>query len=104
MNQNSKDKSIKAGYENADPERTLPGEVLSTVYIDDVEHWISVYRELLDFKRSVVNANREKIAEIPVLEAELGIIDIPFLETEIARLSERLRLWETRRRELKSED
>ena len=103
MNQNSKDKSIRAGYENADPTRTLPGEDLGTQYVDDVEHWVSVYKELLDFKRRVLLSNKEKIAEMPVLQSELGAIDVPFLETEIGRLAGRLESWEARLVELQTE-
>lgn len=89
--------SEETGRESADPTRLLHGEDLTSTDPDDVAHWITVYRELVDFKDVALRLAAERRAKgLPEVNRELGDIDVPLLSRERAHYLERLALWEGR--------
>lgn len=89
--------SRKAG----DEERLMRGEHPDTGYLEDAEHWAGVYRELLAFKRDLLDFTKDRIARMtPPAGNELSTTDLVILEAEHARLRSRFDFWERRRREL----
>lgn len=39
----------------ADHNRLLPGELPQTLYVDDAQHWIRVYQDLLTFNADMLD-------------------------------------------------
>jgi len=83
-----------------DPDRLLPNENPQTNLAEDARHWRRVYRELLDFKESLLSVADRGLAEI---EQELKVTDttaVAVLRAQNERLRRRLGFWEGRHREL----
>jgi hypothetical protein len=76
--------------------RLMEGENRENYDADDVSHWRAVYTEMIRFKERLLSQTREQIRKIPDTMTELGGIDIPFLEAEMARLKRGLEFWESR--------
>lgn len=84
-----------------DPGRLLHGEDPDSRHLDDARHWEAVYRELLDFKRVMLDTTRRRVetASEAAREELLGT-DIPVLEAEAERLAARHDFWLRRITEL----
>ena len=100
----------KTGYQRAaedaaDESRLLPGEDSSTKQLDDAQHWLQVYTELLSFKRDLLRSTYEHMAEMALDDArtELRQTDELVLEAEARRFERRQKFWEQRAEELSSE-
>jgi hypothetical protein len=80
-----------------DFDRLLQGENRDTTHQDDVEHWFSVYADLVNFKERLLSETKSHIHQVPATESELGTHDVPFLEAELGRLRSGLAFWAARR-------
>jgi hypothetical protein len=85
-----------------DPEHRLPGERDSEAspLLEDAQHWLNVYGELLAFKRTLLRTaeiHKEGAAEAVVAEVS-G--DQVLLQSELDRLERRHRFWQARALEL----
>jgi len=85
-----------------DPQRRLPGEIDSETspLLEDAQHWLQVYRELLTFKRTMLRTaevHKEGAPE-PVVDEVHN--DQVLLRAELNRLEQRQRFWEMRLQEL----
>ena len=79
----------------------LPGENLDTLHLDDADHWISVYRELLGFKEALIDEMNARLKSMPPAAVEeVRGSDALVLEAEAKRFRDRLGKWERRRTEL----
>lgn len=91
------DDNAETGREAADSTRLLHGEDPASSDPDDIAHWITVYRELCDFKHIALRTTAERRAKgLPEVDKELGEIDVPLLERERDHYLERLAFWEQR--------
>lgn len=85
----------------ADEGRLMPGEDPTTVFPEDIEHWLGVYQELLAFKRDLLNRTKESVGKMDGLASdEIASTDLVVLQGELERLQARLDFWESRRRDL----
>lgn len=78
---------MRQAFQRDDREGFLAGELPETDQLDDVEHWIAVYTELIQGSRRLqasVSTGEERV------------------DVEINRLSERLAYWLDRRARLSS--
>ena len=87
-----------------DPQHRLPGEVDSerSPLLEDAQHWLEVYRELLAFKRTLLRTaeiHKERAPDAVVMEVS-G--DQALLRAELDRLEERHRFWGQRAQELQA--
>jgi hypothetical protein len=87
-----------------DPEHRLPGEVDSerSPMLEDAQHWLHVYAELLTFKRTLLRTaevHKEGTADAVVTEIS-G--DQTLLRAELDRLELRHRFWERRAEQLQA--
>jgi hypothetical protein len=87
-----------------DPGHRLPGEEESEVspLLEDAQHWLEVYRELLAFKRTLLRTaevHKERAPEAVVAEVS---DDQALLRAELGRLEQRLHFWERRAQELRA--
>jgi hypothetical protein len=87
----------KAALDAVEPERLLEGEDEDTAYLDDAVHWVKVYGELLDFKRSLLAVAEQRMA---VMHEDAGLeveeTDLKVLKAEAARFERRLDFWNER--------
>jgi hypothetical protein len=90
--------------ELTNPEHRLPGEVdsESSPLLEDAEHWLQVYRELLAFKRTLLRtAEIHKDGAPDAVVAEVSG-DQTLLRAELDRLERRHSFWERRAQELQA--
>lgn len=87
-----------------DPKHRLPGEVDSerSPLLEDAQHWLQVYAELLTFKRTLL-----RTAEVHKEGAPQAVVsevsgDQAVLRAELDRLEQRHRFWEHRAHELRA--
>jgi len=87
----------QAALEQVEPDRLLDGEDEETQNLDDAEHWIKVYRELLEFKRSVLATTEEHVGTMEAdASAEVQKTDLKALHAEALRFERRLVYWRGR--------
>jgi hypothetical protein len=96
--------AVDVARELTNPQYRLPGEEdsESSPLLEDAEHWLQVYRELLTFKRTLLRTaeiHREGAPE--AVATEVGG-DQTLLRAELDRLEQRHDFWERRARELQS--
>jgi hypothetical protein len=87
-----------------DPEHRLPGEVDSerSPLLEDAQHWLQVYAELLSFKRTLLRTaevHKEGAPDAVVTEVSA---DQTLLRAELGRLEQRHRFWQRRAQELQT--
>lgn len=85
-----------------DPDRLLPGEDPRTAHAEDVEHWFSVYSELVQAKGVLLAAAADRLAQSREDDAKREFVstDLEVITAEMRRLQGRLDFWKTRRAEL----
>jgi hypothetical protein len=90
--------------ELVDPEHRLPGEVDSerSPLLEDAQHWLQVYRELLTFKRTLLRTADVHKERAPDEVAREVSGDQALLRAELERLEQRHTFWERRAQELQS--
>jgi hypothetical protein len=90
-----------AARKAVDVERLLPGENPSTGFVDDCRHWLRVYTELLDLKRTVMGSMTQVKEEAePEVRAEIEGTDLVIMRAEAERFQRRLDYWRHRLGEL----
>ncbi len=92
-----------AAEDATDQDRLLPGEDAGSNQLDDAQHWLQVYTELLAFKGDLLRSTHEHIADIDLEDdsrAEVRQTDEPLLEAEAERFERRRKFWAARREEL----
>ena len=99
------ERSEHAADKVADPDRLLPGEQPATSNLEDIDHWLSVYSELLGIKERLLDTTERAASELDEDDAqtEVANTDLTLLEGERKRLWKRLRYWQRRKREAERE-
>ena len=80
-----------------DFDRLLEGENRQSTHADDIEHWFSVYSDLVAFKEHLLGQTKSHFHQVPETKPELAGHDVPFLEAELGRLRSGLAFWSARR-------
>jgi DNA-binding response OmpR family regulator len=75
------------------PAQGLEGEDLDTKRWEDARHWISIYADLLEFKRGILSRIRRDVANLQVAAQKAAAIDLKIIETQMQGYQERLDLW-----------
>ena len=87
----------EAAIEQVEPDRLLAGEDEGTQHLDDAVHWVKVYVELLEFKRSVLATTEEHVGTMdPDASTEVQQTDLKALHAEAMRFERRLVYWRGR--------
>lgn len=88
--------------ELVDPDHRLPGERDSEAspLLEDAQHWVQVYAELLAFKRTLLRTAEVHKDRAPDEVAYEVTNDQVLLRSELDRLERRHRFWQQRAREL----
>jgi hypothetical protein len=92
-----------AAEQTVDSDRLLPGEDVNTPYVDDAEHWIKVYGELLELKRRMIGELTRQVANMTeTARREAQDTDLVVMHVEAERFARRLGFWRRRLDELRS--
>ena len=75
------------------PSRALEGEDLDTQRWEDARHWISIYADLLEFKRGILARVRRDVANLQPPAQKAAAIDLKIIETQMQGYQVRLDLW-----------
>jgi DNA-binding response OmpR family regulator len=82
------------------PSRPLEGEDLLTTRWEDARHWMSIYADLLEFKRGILDRVRRDLANLQPPAQKAAAIDLEIIETQMKGYEVRLDLWYRRLWEL----
>jgi hypothetical protein len=100
----SQSEEEKAALDQVEPDRLLAGEDEATRHLDDAIHWVKVYSELLEFKRSVLATTQQHVVSMdPDASAEVQQTDLKALHAEALRFERRLVFWRTRTASLQTD-
>jgi DNA-binding response OmpR family regulator len=76
-----------------DVSRPLEGEHIETTHWEDARHWMSIYGDLLEFKRGILDRMRRDIAKLPAIAQRAAEVDVRLIEGQMAGYQKRLELW-----------
>jgi DNA-binding response OmpR family regulator len=77
----------------ARPSRALEGENLKTSHWEDARHWMSIYADLLEFKRGILDRVKRDLATLQPLAREAAAADVQIIEDQMQGYQARLDLW-----------
>jgi hypothetical protein len=95
------DDTLEAARRSLDPDRLLPGEHPDTSDQADAAHWVQVYSELRDTKRTLaadLSAALEGATD--AARTELESVDMVLIRHQMDRFDRRFHYWSEREREL----
>jgi len=75
------------------PARALEGEDLETKRWEDARHWISIYADLLEFKRGILSRVRRDVANLQLPAQKAAATDLKIIESQMQGYQVRLDLW-----------
>ncbi|MEA2646230.1 MAG: Transcriptional regulatory protein terminal [Chloroflexota bacterium] len=84
----------KPGRERPGPRaRALEGEDLATVQWEDARHWISIYADLMRFKRGLLARIKADLPKLHPTAQAAADEDLSIIRTQMEGYQERLDLW-----------
>jgi len=73
--------------------RPLEGEDLETKRWEDARHWMSIYADLLEFKRGILGRVRRDVANLQPSAKLAALTDLEIIENQMQGYQVRLDLW-----------
>ena len=73
--------------------RPLEGENLETTRWEDARHWMSIYADLLEFKRGLLDRVRRDIPKLQPPAQKAAAADLEIIEHQMRGYQARLDLW-----------
>ena len=83
--------------ENSGP---LEGEDIATSHWEDARHWMSIYGDLIEFKRGILDRVRDDLKKLPPVAQKAAAVDVQIIESQMHGYLRRLDLWQRRLSEL----
>src|SRR5665213_2213092 len=77
----------------ARPSIPLEGENLKTSHWEDARHWMSIYADLLEFKRGILDRVKRDLAGLQPLARKAAAVDVQIIEDQMQGYQARLDLW-----------
>jgi DNA-binding response OmpR family regulator len=77
----------------AKPSRPLEGEDLTTSHWEDARHWMSIYADLLEFKRGILDRVKRDLAALQPLARKAAAVDVQIIDDQMQGYQARLDLW-----------
>lgn len=71
----------------------LEGEHIGTTHWEDARHWMSIYADLLEFKRGILDRVRSDLTKLPPIAREAAEADVKIIEGQMDGYQKRLDLW-----------
>ena len=81
--------------------KPLAGENIDTPRWEDARHWMSIYVDLLEFKRGILERVHHDITLLPPIAQVAATADVRIIEAQMLGYERRLELWNSRVLELK---
>ena len=78
----------------------LEGEDIATSHWEDARHWMSIYVDLLEFKRGILDRIRRDLTKLPPVAQGAVETDVKIIESQMEGYQRRVELWSQRIREL----
>jgi DNA-binding response OmpR family regulator len=82
------------------PSRPLEGEDLATNRWEDARHWMSIYADLLEFKRGILSRVQRDIPSLQPVAQKAAAVDLEIIEAQMLGYQARLDIWYRRLWEL----
>jgi DNA-binding response OmpR family regulator len=82
------------------PTGPLEGEHIETTDWEDARHWMSIYGDLLEFKRGILDRISLDIAKLPPVARRAAEVDVKMIESQMEGYQIRLDLWSRRLHDL----
>jgi len=79
-----------------EPSPPLEGEHLETTHWEDARHWISIYSDLLEFKRRLLDQVRRDLSKLQPDAQRAAQVDVEIVEGQMVGYQRRLDLWTQR--------
>ena len=76
-----------------DASRPLEGEHIETTHWEDARHWMSIYADLLDFKRGLLDRVKRDVTKLQPLARMAAVADVKIIEIQMEGYQKRLELW-----------
>jgi len=93
--------ALDAAKKSVDQSRLLPAEDPETSLVEDAEHWMRVYEELVTGKHEILDVLAESATNASAeARTELEQTDSVTLHEELERFERRLSFWRARYQEL----
>jgi DNA-binding response OmpR family regulator len=73
--------------------RPLEGEDLKTSHWEDARHWMSIYADLLEFKRGLIERVRRDLANLQPDARKAAAVDLRIIDDQMQGYQHRLDLW-----------
>jgi DNA-binding response OmpR family regulator len=73
--------------------RPLEGEDLKTTHWEDARHWMSIYADLLEFKRGLIERVRRDLANLRPDARKAAEVDLRIIDDQMQGYQQRLDLW-----------
>jgi len=73
--------------------RALEGENLQTTRWEDARHWMSIYADLLEFKKGILERVRRDLAILQPLAQKAAAEDLRIIEVQMEGYQARLDMW-----------
>ena len=73
--------------------RPLEGEDISTKRWEDARHWMSIYSDLLEFKRGILGRMDRDLQSLHPTAQKAAAVDLQIIETQMHGYQQRLDLW-----------
>lgn len=71
----------------------LEGEDIRTTHWEDARHWISIYVDLIEFKRGILDQVRRDLTKLAPVGQRAAEDDVVIIESQMNGYQERLDLW-----------
>lgn len=76
-----------------EPSQPLEGERLDTKHWEDARHWMSIYVDLLEFKRGLLDRVRRDVTKLQPVARKAAEADVKIIEDQMDGYQRRLDLW-----------
>jgi DNA-binding response OmpR family regulator len=78
------------------PSRPLQGEDIGTTHWEDARHWMSIYADLLEFKRGILDRVRRDLTKLAPVAQRVAKADLKVIESQMEGYEKRHELWSSR--------
>jgi DNA-binding response OmpR family regulator len=76
-----------------DVSQPLEGEDIGTTHWEDARHWMSIYADLLEFKRGILARVERDLANLSEPARRAAATDLEIIESQMHGYEDRLDLW-----------
>ncbi|HAC45721.1 MAG TPA: hypothetical protein DCF65_06580 [Chloroflexi bacterium] len=76
--------------------RPLAGEDIGTTQWKDARHWVSIYADLIEFRRGILDRVRRDLTKLEPVARRAAEADLKIIESPMEGYQKRLELWSRR--------